>query len=127
MQPTSDYLVLRLRETRVPSFFFLDIDNGNSSLKVAFPTIQYTGAETTFTGQKPDSGSVSEFIHAKLCMISCGEFEENPDKSRRIELLGSNAKVVDVGTVRVTATGFNKRGKLLVDNSTEQIILRLLD
>jgi hypothetical protein len=110
--------ILKLRNSRFPSFFFVTINNGEHITNDLIPTIQYSWSQTNFTGQKPDD--ISEYNHSKLCLVAAAIFVDDLDKEKRTKILESNDSIINVGMLSI----INKGNFILVlNNEKERIFL----
>ncbi len=118
--------LLELRNARYPSVFTIWIKSPEFvRMRVFISTIQVNGVKTIFTGAKPEYASeFSEFLHAKICIVSVVRFEENLNESQRINILENEADIVEVGTLHLIRSFPHKlegKFKLFLDNKNQKI------
>ena len=112
------YEIIQVRNSRFPSFFFITLAEGNRTKKELVRTIQESWSQTLLTGEKPDG--VSEFLHAKLCLVLVTKFLTNLSKEDRDEIFQKTDDEVKVGTLSVMNVG---DFELVLNNKDEKIYL----
>jgi len=116
------YELTKLRNSRFPSFFFITMENENGTRSELISTTQTSSANTFLTGEKPDT--VSEFKHARGCLITVANFQPQLSIAERSEIAKNTSDLVEVGVLIVESVG---AFKLFIDNKNSKIYLKGLD
>src|SRR5688572_28405073 len=93
------YEVRSLGNSRFPSVFFITIKNEGTTKKEMVSTNQHSSSQTKFTGEKPEE--ISEFLHAKLCIISVVNFYPELSEDERVAILQSSEELIKVGVINI--------------------------